>query len=231
MLKLSFIGACTIATALAASCSSAATQIYDFEGSTEGFNPNGGLFTVVNDTIGATTGSGSLRVDVPEGAFFVGALTTTFPPELGDPPGVTFVLFDLTLQESFTGAFANLGITIFGASQPGPGQQFGIQAQFADEFAVDGLAPGTYPVAIQLDSATNPIDFTPDQSFNEIVGTSGSGPTDLIVTGFQIFASKSPDAPLTFFVDNVRLVVPEPASTAVLAMAFPAVMAMRRRRA
>lgn len=201
-----------MAVAVATSGTAFGAQLaYDFETDAEGFASNGGLFPVAQDTIGATSGTGSLRVEVPAGAFFVGALTPLVAPSIADPPGVESVIFDLTIIDEYQGAFADIGVTIFGASQPGPGQQFGLQAQFAD-IAPLGVAPGTYEIKLDLDSATNPITFDQEQSFNEIIGGFGTGPFDLIPTGFQLYVSKSTDAPITFYIDNIRTNIPEPAS-------------------
>jgi hypothetical protein len=75
-------------------------------------------------------------------------------------------------------------------------------------------------VQIDLASATHPLTFVAGQSFNQIFGTVGSGPNDLIPTGVQILFNKSNDAPLTVYIDNVRVVgsVPEPASLCLLGM-------------
>jgi len=72
-------------------------------------------------------------------------------------------------NDAFTGAFDVIGVTIFGASQPGPGQQFGLQAQFSSLIHVEGKAPGTYKdIVLPLVGATNPFDFTANQTFNQI---------------------------------------------------------------
>ena len=229
MKSIGSLVAVVAAAALSSNGAFAQGLIYDFEGSTDGFANNGGVFPVTNDTIGATSGTGSLKVDVPGGATFVGALTPVVPAELGDPPGVTAVEFDLTVTEEFAGGFADIGVTVFGASQPDfpGGQLFGLQAQFADFTSLGGLAPGTYPVTLDLDSATNPITFAGGESFNEIFGGFGTGPNDVIPTGFQFFVSKSGDAPVTFYIDNVRT-IPEPTSFAMLAAA--ATLGVRGRR-
>jgi hypothetical protein len=199
-----------------------AAPAYSFEAppvNPDGFGPNGGGVTVTQDTIGATDGLNSMKVAVVNGATFVGALTPVVAPVINDPPGVKAILFDMTIPQGgqFTGAFALVGVTIFGASQPGPGQQFGLQAQFADFEHIDGKAPGTYNnVRIDLNSATHPTTFATGQSFNQIFGTVGSGPDDIIPTGFQLFFNKSNDAPLTVYIDNVRTVVPEPAAALML---------------
>jgi hypothetical protein len=160
-------------------------------------------------------------MSVVGGATFVGALTSVVHPSIGDPPGVDHILFDMTIDPAggFPGGFAVVGVTIFGASQPGPGQQFGLPVQFADFEHIGGKAAGsTHTVRIDLDSATHPTTFAPGQSFNEIFGTVGSGPDDIIPTGFQIFLNKSNDSPVTVYIDNVRVVVPEPATFGLLGM-------------
>jgi hypothetical protein len=200
-----------------------AQPVYSFEGSPppDGFGPNGGGVTVTQDTIGATDGTNSLKMSVVTGATFVGALTGNVDPLIGNPPGVDSILFDMTVTDPvFAGSFAVVGVTIFGASQPDypGGQQFGLQAQFADFEHIDGKAPGTYTVQIDLNSATHPLTFATNQSFNQIFGTVGSGPNDLIPTGFEFFLNKSNDAPATVYIDNVRVVgsVPEPATFSLL---------------
>jgi hypothetical protein len=95
------------------------TQVYTFEGETDGFGPNGLDVDVTSDTIGATQGTGSLKLDIGKDATFVGALTTLLPPEIGDPPGLDFVVFDVTIPTAFPEAgFVNAGITVFGYTQP-----------------------------------------------------------------------------------------------------------------
>jgi len=221
--------------ALAMPLARAGPILYSFETGTpanpDGFGPNGGGVTVAQDTIGATDGPHSMKVNVVTGATFVGALTGVVHPLLGDPPGVTSLLVDLTVApgQGFTGAFALMGVTVFGASQPGPGQQFGLQAQFADFEHIDGKAPGTYTVQIDLTSATHPLTFATNQTFNQIFGTVGSGPDDIIPTGFQLFFNKSNDQPLTVYIDKVQL-IPEPATALLGATVAAAALAMRRRR-
>jgi hypothetical protein len=213
------------------------TPVYSFEeapGNPDGFAANGGGVTVTQDTVGTTVGTNSLKTSIVTGATFVGALTTLLRPEIGDPPGLDYVLFDLTIApgEQFTGTRAVVGVTMFGHSQP-PNQQFGLQAQFADTEDLLGKAPGTYrDVRIDLSSATHPTTFATGQSFNDIFGTSGSGPNDLIPSGFQLFFSKSNDAPLTVYIDNVRAgIVPEPSALIGGCCALAGWVLARRRRA
>lgn len=104
-----------------------------------------------------------------------------------------------------------MGVTIFGVTQPDfPGGQQAVQAQIAqlaeDEFPIGNLEPGTYRNArIDLDKLTNPLTFE-TQTFDQIFGAVGSGPDDIIPTGFQFYFNKSSGAafPLTVYVDNVR---------------------------
>jgi hypothetical protein len=188
------------------------TLVYSFEIDEEGFAPNGGAFPVVRDTIGATDGSSSLRVNVPSGATFVGALTSSLHPAIGNPgelgAGIDHVTFDLTITQPFGPppptpvGFAVVGITIFAQK----GGVFGIPVQFRHEFHIDGLAAGTHPVKIDLlDAHPYAPDFLNDNfSFNEVFG----GLDDLTPTGFQFFFNKTGSAnnhPLTVYIDNVRV--------------------------
>lgn len=222
--------------AVCAAClanSAYAVTAYSLEGGLEGFGPNGGGVTVSADTIGATDGTGSMKVSVVQGATFVGALTGNVPSSIGDPPGLEYVLFDLTIPQGgeFTGSFALIGVTIFGASQPGPGQQFGLQAQFADFEQIGGKAAGTYKdIRIDLTSATHPLTFATGQTFNQIMGPNPGAPNDIIPTGFQFFLNKSNDAGVTVYIDNVRTFVPEPATSAMGALGLAVLGWARRRR-
>ena len=233
-MKKALFGALAAALTLGAAGLAQAAPAYSFEGGSppDGFGPNGGGVTVTQDTIGATDGSKSLKVSVVAGATFVGALSGVVPAPLNDPPGVGAILFDLTIApgQEFTGGFAVVGVTIFGASQPGPGQQFGLQSQFADFEHIGGKAAGTYKdIRIDLTSATHPLTFVGGQSFNAIFGPNPGAPNDVIPTGFQLFVNKSNDLPVSFYIDNVRTVVPEPA-TAVLFCAGAMALVVRRRR-
>lgn len=232
-MKTTLLGVIAVAMIACTSSSAHATLAYSFEGGSppDGFGPNGGGVTVTQDTIGATDGINSLKASVVNGATFVGALTGNIPAPIGDPPGIQSIFFDLTIPQGgeFTGGFAVVGVTIFGASQPGPGQQFGLQAQFADFEHIGGKAAGTYTVQIDLSSATHPTTFATGQSFNQIFGPNPGAPNDIIPTGFQFFINKSNDAPVTIYIDNVRTLVPEPATAAMLSLGAIGLGLVRRR--
>lgn len=190
---------------------------YSFEavdelGRPDGFRNNGGGTTVTQDTIGATDGTKSMKVSVVAGATFVGALTEALDPNIfGDPPGLDHVHFDLHITERFdtNGIFADIGVTVFGVTQPDfPGGQQGVQAQISDlpedQLGIGNLEPGTYrDQRIDLDKLTDPLTFT-TKTFNQIFGTLGSGPNDMIPTSFQLYFNKSNDNALTVYIDNVR---------------------------
>lgn len=221
-----------LATLVAISCceTSALAQslLYSFE-DVNSAGPDGffGLgATVSQDTIGATLGTHSLKYDVGVGGF-VGARTeTVVPAALNNPPGVAYVLFDLTIPTTYTDTFANMGVTVFGHDVPGG--VFGNQVQFLDEYPMAGLAPGTYTdQRIDLDFSVGP--YRPGESFNEIFG---SDPGDLTVaSAFQFYINKNVLTPITVYIDNVRVVVPEPATGALFGLGAVAMGLVIRRRA
>lgn len=184
------------------------TLAYSFEPDLEGFGPNGGGVTVTQDTIGATEGTQSMKVSIVQGATFVGALTGFLTPDVGDPPGLEVIAFDLTITEAFPEeGFVQGGVTFFGSSQPDyPGGRLeGLAAQFfANEVPLGNLAVGTHEIQMVLSQATHPLTFEV-QSFNEIFGTFDSGVNDVIPTGFQIYINKSSTAPWTGYIDNIRV--------------------------
>lgn len=220
--------------ALAALATTASAQVlaYDMETALDGFGPNGGGVTISADTIGATNGPTSLKMSVVTGATFVGALTGNVPPAFFNPAGVDSIIFDLTITDPIPSGFVAVGVTVFGASQPDypGGQLFGLQAQFADFVAVEGLAAGTHTITLDLSSATHPITFDGGQSYADIFGDFGTGTNDLIPTGFQFFLNKSNTIPATVYIDNVRtLSIPEPTSCLLVAGAFAGLLARRVR--
>jgi len=214
---------CFAGTALAVD-----TLAYSFEGNP----PPDGFFglgaAVTQDTIGATQGTNSMKYAAGGGGF-VGARTeTVIPAALNDPPGVNFVLFDMTLTEAYAGGFADIGVTVFGHALNAPGgAQFGHQVQFADTVSIATLGVGTHTdLRIDLDQSQGP--YRPGESFNAIFGP---GPTDLTVaSAFQFYISKNAGVPVTVYIDNVRLGIPEPTTFALLGVCAVALSGMVRRR-
>jgi hypothetical protein len=191
------------------------TLVYSFEPDLEGFHPNGAGITITQDTIGTTEGTSSMKVAMT-GPTFVGALTEDLNPAIGDPPGLDHVTFDMTLTDPFPeGGFAVVGVMIFAVTQDGtPVQlQTGPSVDPALEFHIDGLAPDTYrDVRIDMTQFIHPVTFEPG-TFNDIVGTQGSGPNDIIPVGFQLYFNKTGGLgfPLTVYIDNIRVGMTPPA--------------------
>jgi len=223
-----------VATMVAIVCSAAAVFAADYSFETilpSGANPPGpdGFFglgaTVSQDTIGATDLLHSMKDDVGVGGF-VGARTEIVPATLNNPPGVTAVMFDVTIPQTYADTFANMGVTVFGHELNAPGGPvFGQQVQFANEYPLAGKAPGTYKnQLITLDTSVGP--YRPGESFNQIFGPD---PNDLTVSSaFQFYINKNVLTPITIYIDNVRF-VPEPASWALLSLALPALIRRRSR--
>ena len=122
----------------------------------------------------------------------------------------------MTINTPYAGTFADIGVTVFGHALNAPGgAQFGHQVQFADTEPIAGKAAGTYRnLRINLDQSLGP--YRAGASFNQIFGP---GPTDLTTaSAFQFYISKNAANPVTVWIDNVRLVVPEPATCMLLGM-------------
>jgi hypothetical protein len=220
-----------VAILLSASAVHAQTLSYSFETIVPPNGPDGffGLGATVSQepTIGVTHGDNSLKYVVGVGGF-VGARTeSVVPAALNDPPGVAHVLFDLTLTEAYADTFADLGVTVFGHQLNATPQVFGQQVQFADQYPMAGKAPGTYlNQRIDLDLSVGP--YRPGESFNAIFGP---GANDLTVaSAFQFFINKNVLTPITVYIDNVRLVIPEPATFGLLGMGAVVIGAVARRR-
>ena len=224
-----------IATMVAIVCSTATlfAADYSFEViAPSGANPPGpdGFFglgaTVSQDTIGATDLLHSMKYDVGIGGF-VGARTEIVPATLNNPPGVTGVMFDVTIPQTYTDTFANMGVTVFGhALNPGGPGTFGNQVQFLNEYALAGKAPGTYTnQLLTLGPSVGP--YRPGETFNQIFGP--VDPNDLTVaSAFQFYINKNVLTPITIYIDNVRF-VPEPTSWALLGLAVSALICRRSR--
>ncbi len=196
-----------------------AQLLYSFEDNLDGFFATGGSSVAASTTTGVTKGTTALQYSLITPATFEGARTeTVIPAALANPPGVNEILFDLTLTDQFAGGFASLGVTFFGYS---PSLMVGNQLQMADFIAVEALTPGTYT---DLSIATD-VSFGGGPSFNDFFG----GVTDYVPTGFQFFINKSGTAPITVYIDNVRAVVPEPATLGLVALGAACGLAARRR--
>ena len=197
------LAASLVVLAHAATSRGEVTRVYSFEnGDPEGFGPNGGEFEVTPDTIGATHGTGSLKIDVGLGGF-VGALTLFIPLEIGNPPGVDFVTFDVTLPADYPGTFANVGVIMFGQALNMDPPQFGLQVQFANEAPLAALDAGTHlNRRVELSFSVGP--YRVGESFNAIVGP--TEPADITqVTGFQLYINKNVLTPITSYIDNIRV--------------------------
>jgi hypothetical protein len=208
---------------------------YSFETiAPSGANPPGpdGFFglgaTVTQDVIGATHLTKSMKYDVGVGGF-VGARTEIVPPTINNPPGVNHILFDVTLPQTYTDTFANIGVTLFGhALNPGGPGTFGNQVQFQDDVELAGLAAGTHlNQRIDLDTSVGP--YRPGESFDQIFGP--VDPNDLtFASAFQFYINKNVLTPITVYIDNVRFVpVPEPTGLSLVALAGVALTGLRRR--
>jgi hypothetical protein len=223
------LAAVVAAMSVGAASASAGTLLYSFEatdaaGPTDGFTNNGGGIVVSPSTIGATVGLGSMENATVSGATFTGALTGTDVPAALSSPSTSAISLDLTIAPGgqFAGAFADIGITIFG-ELPGPtfGNQYQVDASSEQNVA---LAPGTYSLTIPL-IGTDPNSFALHQPYSEVLGDG------FIPTGFEFFYSKSGDAPLNVYIDNVQAVaVPEPASLGVGAIGGLMMLSRRRRK-
>jgi hypothetical protein len=209
-----------------------ATLAYSFEVVLPGGGPPGpdgffGLGAAVTQepTIGVTHLENSMKYDVTAGPGFVGARTEIVPPALNNPPGVSHVLFDLFKPAAYAGTFADMGVTVFGHDIDNG--NFGIQSQFTDTVSLASLAVGQhYDLRIDLDS-----EFFSGESFNELFGDDVSDQD--VASAFQFYISKNGGAqgsPITVYIDNVRFVVPEPATFGLLGMGAVVLGAIRRRR-
>lgn len=228
MKKTAILTLVAAVAALGAGRSDAQTPVYSFEVIAPGGGapgPDGffGLGAIVaqETTLGVTHLENSMRYTTGTGGF-VGARTEIAPATLNNPPGVNHVLFDMYIDPlPVAVTFADIGVTVFGHDIDNG--VFGIQNQFTDTVSIAALGSGQHTdLRIDLDS-----EFFSGQSFNDIFG---DDPTDLdVASAFQFYISKSGGAGtgMTVYIDNVRLVVPEPGTVALAGLA---IVAVRRRK-
>jgi hypothetical protein len=147
-------------------------------------------------------------MELQEEAFYAGALAGNLDPNIiGDPPGVVSLTFDLTIPTQFPlESYVDIFVVFFGIDQDGIAQEVSFQGDVTNRVGIGDFAPGTYPIRMEFNEAFHPIDFEnfEPRSFNEIFGVQGSGPIDIIPTGFQITINKSTTAPWVGYIDNVR---------------------------
>lgn len=223
--RVSLLGVAALAAILCIGRTANASPAYSFENMVSG-GPDGffGLgATVSQDTIGVTDGRFSLKYAAGAGGF-VGARTeAVIPAGLNNPPGVKSILFDMAIVEIPVGlTFADMGVTVFGHDIDGG--VFGVQYQFTDTVSIVGLGVGQHQdLVIDLDS-----EFFTGQSFDELFGDDVS---DLdVASAFQFYMSKNAGMPATVYIDNVRLVIPEPTTGVMFGLAaMLAGVALRRR--
>jgi hypothetical protein len=212
--RVSLLGVAALAAILCLGRTAEASPAYSFEDMASG-GPDGffGLGAAVSqDTIGVTDGRFSMKYLAGAGGF-VGARTeTVIPAGLNNPPGVKSVQFDMAIVDIPVGlTFADMGVTVFGHDIDGG--TFGIQHQFTDTISIVGLGVGQHlNLEIDLDS-----EFFSGQSFNELFGDDVS---DLdVASAFQFYMSKTAGVPATVYIDNVRLVIPEPTTGVMFGLA------------
>ena len=132
-----------------------------------------------------------MKYEVGSGGFVRAQRTEIAAPNLNNPPGVVAVMFDITIPQTYSDTFANMGVTVLGhALNPGGPGTFGNQVQFANEYPMAGKAPGTYlDQVITLDLSVGP--YRPGESFfNQIFGP--VDPNDLTVSSaFQSFSTST----------------------------------------
>src|SRR5690349_11049182 len=122
MRRMLWCAAATVLALQSAQSLHAQTLIYSFEDALAA-GPDGffglGANATQEPTIGVTHLDNSLKYEAgPDG--FVGVRTVTVPTVLNDPPGVNYVLFDLTIVEPYGGTFADIGVTVFGHALNAP---------------------------------------------------------------------------------------------------------------
>lgn len=220
--RISWAASAAIAALLCMGNSASAAPAYSFEIGLDGFFGLGAA-TSAEASIGVTDGTTSLKYDAGAGGFVGVRTETVIPAGLNNPPGVKSVLFDMAIADIPVGlTFADIGVTVFGHDIDGG--TFGIQSQFTDTVSIVGLGVGQHQdLVIDLDS-----EFFTGQSFDQIFGDDVSDQD--VASAFQFYISKTAGVPATIYIDNVRLVVPEPTTGVMFGLAAMLTTGILRRR-
>ena len=207
--------------------------LYSFEptdtgGATDGFTRTSPLFTVATTSAGATVGTGALALTAKSS--YGGAYSTLAGPLAAlDNPTVTAISADIFNPTTYTGNYADLGVTIFISN--------GTTGDYGENFTpstslfqnVDFAAGSETTVTIPL-VATDPVSGL-QVPFSTVLAE-GYVPTEF---QFTLSSDASAATPFAFNVDNVQAVtpasVPEPASMGLIAAGGLALGRRRRQRA
>ncbi len=211
---------------IGAAAASAQVLVYSFE---TGDTPNGKDGFVNNGllpsqtTTGATAGSDALQLSTAAGGY-EGSYTQGDLPSVLDNPNLVGFLVDVTTDPNFTtngGTYSLLGMGYY-VENPGEGE-YGDQfiTPEADWANID-LPSATYTnIFIPLDGGINPDTGLPD-TWSDMVSEGW------LCSGFNII-NQNNGAPTTFQVDNIRAVVPEPASLSLIGLSGGLLLVRRRR--
>jgi hypothetical protein len=224
MMRYSLLCSAAMAALALSTVSAKAGLLYSFEappddpnGPLDGFAPNG--IAPLPSTVGATDGLRSLELVAPAG--FNGVLTTIVSsPDFANPL-LSAITMDVTNSVQYGGTFSNIGFDFFVSSPSDPGEQWGPPTSAWPTAYFAGQQLGlSIPVEGNGANALNNL------TFPQLLAAG------YVVTGFQILVSNGggTNPSQTEFVDNIRAVVPEPASLSVLGMAGGLALSRRRRK-
>jgi hypothetical protein len=205
----------------AASAQTASTLLYSFEtldasNFPDGFHPNGGGTTVTQNTIGATDGSHSIKYTMVTNATFAGAQTSLLPAAL-NAPATTAVAMDVTINpgDEFAGGFVDMGLTEFGTSNDGNNTGESLQINLSYQHSI-ALPAGTYRIVLPMVVPFDPFTFDsgPNGTGELIPPLIGTSSTQITASSWEFYINKGattganpkPNAPVTFYVDNVRAI-------------------------